>query len=691
MFSAARNFFDIYAHNFVRVAVAVPRVRLGHPAANVEEIARLFRAASRDGVAVTAFPELCVSGYSLDDLHQQDALLRAVILGIRDLAQVTESAPGVLVVGAPLRFDGRLFNCAVALGGGEVLAVTPKSYLPNYREYYEKRQFAMARDRIRDTVRILGREVPFGEDVILECRENPDFVLHLEICEDVWVPIPPSTYAALRGATVLVNLSASNITIAKDGYRHLLAASQSAKTISAYLYSAAGAGESTNDVAWDGRGLVYENGERLAESERFREESQLVTADLDLDRLVQDRSRMTSFIDCATEHKDRIGKLRVVPFSFVPRGELIPLRRRIARRPYVPADPARRDERCYEAYNIQVSALTQRLRASGIGKLVIGVSGGLDSTHALIVGARAMDALGLPRTNVLAYTMPGYATSEATRANALELMKVLGVTGRELDIRPSSDQMLADLGHPYAHGQKVYDITFENVQAGERTSHLFRLANHHDALVLGTGDLSELALGWCTYGVGDHMSHYNVNASVPKTLIRHLIEWVCEHDEVDAATAGVLRRILDTEISPELIPADEEGGAIQSTEKSIGPYDLHDFSLYYITRRGYRPAKVAFLALHAWSGDLPATDPDDPGYPPEEILDWLQVFLDRFFRTTQFKRTCVPNAPKVGSGGSLSPRGDWRAPSDNEAAPWLEELEQTRAWIERSRAETEEE
>ncbi|MBN2489542.1 MAG: NAD(+) synthase, partial [Planctomycetes bacterium] len=407
-------------------------------------------------------------------------------------------------------------------------------------------------------------------------------------------------------------------------------------------------------------------------------------ADIDLDRLVQERSRMTSFLDCATEHRERVRALRVVPFSFAPAVEPVALRRPIERFPYVPADPARRDERCYEAYSIQVSALTQRLRATGIRRVVLGVSGGLDSTHALLVAARAMDALGLGRENVLAYTMPGYATSEATRTNALALMRALGVTGRELDIRPSCDQMLRDIGHPYAAGEKVYDVTFENVQAGARTSHLFRLANHQDALVVGTGDLSELALGWCTYGVGDHMSHYNVNPSVPKTLIRHLIAWVAGSGAVDAATADVLHRILATEISPELVPAAAGSGALQSTEKTIGPYALHDFSLYYITRRGYRPAKVAFLALHAWGGEIPPTGAE-PRYSAAEILRWLGVFLDRFFRTSQFKRTCVPGAPKVGSGGSLSPRGDWRAPADSEAAAWLEELEAVHEWIAASR------
>ncbi len=675
----SRSFLDLYAHNFARVAIAVPRVSLAAPARNAEEIARLYLRAAEDGAALVLFPELSLSGYSLDDLHQQDALLAGVLKSLARLAEATRGHAALLTVGAPLRFDGRLFNCAVTLADGVPLAVAPKSYLPNYREFYEKRQFAAARDAVSDEVTLLGRRVAFGNDLILTCEENPDFCVHTEICEDVWAPIPPSTYAALRGATVLANLSASNITIGKAAYRRQLAASQSAKTLSAYLYTAAGSGESTTDLAWDGHALVYEDGECLAESRRFEEDSQLVLADVDLDRLVQERSRITSFIDCAGDHVLRARAMRSVPFSFRPPARTIRIDRAFERMPFVPADKEQRDERCFEAYNIQVSALAQRLRSANLKRVVIGVSGGLDSTQALIVAARTMDRLGLPRENVLAYSMPGYATSTRTRENALRLMDALGVTSEEIDIRPSCEQMFRDVGHPFAQGDPVYDVTFENVQAGERTSHLFRLANRHEALVVGTGDLSELALGWCTYGVGDHMSHYNVNCSVPKTLIRHLIEWVAER-EVAGATADVLRAIAATEISPELVPGDDEHGPSQSTERAIGPYELHDFSLYYTTRRGYGPAKLAFLAAETWANDLPERATESP-YALEDVLSWLEVFLRRFFLTSQFKRSAIPNGPKVGSGGSLSPRGDWRAPSDGGAQPWLDELEQTRRWI----------
>jgi NAD+ synthase (glutamine-hydrolysing) len=677
-----RNFLDIYAHNFVRVAIGVPRMQLAAPLQNTEEISRLYNQAVDNGAALVLFPELCLSGYSLDDLHQQDALLRAVLDGLKNLSEATTRS-ALLIVGAPLRFEGRLFNCAVLISEGRILGIVPKSYIPSYREFYEKRQFAGARDALSDTVECLGQEVPFGPDLIFRDQNNPDLCVHAEICEDVWVPIPPSTYAAFRGATLLTNLSASNITIGKAGYRRQLAMGQSAKTLSAYLYSGAGVGESTTDLAWDGHALVCENGELISESQRFSDKSQLVFADIDLDRLVQERTRLTSFIDCATDHREHVRHVRIIPFSFSPPEKTVRLSRKIERFPFVPIDGARRDERCYEVYNIQVSGLVQRLRSAGFEKVVIGVSGGLDSTHALIVVARAMDRLALPRKNVLAYTMPGFATSASTRENAWNLMKALGVTAREINIRPSCEQMFKDIEHPFEIGEKQYDVTFENVQAGERTNHLFRLANYNDALVVGTGDLSELALGWCTYGVGDHMSHYNVNASVPKTLIRYVIRWVADNREVKPETSSVLRKILASKISPELIPGKDKDGPSQDTEEAIGPYELHDFSLYYTTRRGYGPSKVIFMSAHAWAKDLPDTENDTP-YDVEAILKCQRVFLERFFLTSQFKRSAVPNGPKVGSGGSLSPRGDWRAPSDNRAEPWLGKLDVAMDWIRRS-------
>lgn len=682
----ALPFHSIYRHGFVRVAVGVPWVRVADPAYNAARTLGLIQRAHAQQAALVLFPELGLSAYSNDDLFQQDALLEATEAALAEVLAATRDLTPVVVVGAPLRFEQKLFNCGVVLYRGRILGVVPKSYLPNYREFYEKRQFSSGLHALQREVELLGQRVPFGNDLIFMATTLPHFALHVEICEDLWTPIPPSTYAALAGATVLANLSASNITIGKAEYRRDLCAAQSGKCIAAYLYSAAGPGESTTDLAWDGHALIYENNECLAEAQRFATEEQLISADIDLERLVQERMRLTSFNDSAREHAERLRQLRRVPFDFaVPTG-VVALQRVVERFPYVPGDPALRDERCFEAYNIQVHGLIKRLTATGIQKVVIGVSGGLDSTQALIVAAKAMDRLGWPRSNILAYTMPGFATSPRTRTNAWRLMEALGVSAHELDIRPAALQMLRDIGHPFAQGEAVYDVTFENVQAGERTSHLFRLANFHNALVLGTGDLSELALGWATYGVGDHMSHYNVNASVPKTLIQHLIRWVIDTRQFDEATSATLQSILETEISPELVPptagdpADREAGPAQSTEAQIGPYELQDFNLYYITRYGLRPSKVAFLSYHAWrdrtQGPWPAGLREDQRreYDLATIKHWLEVFVYRFFKLSQFKRSALPNGPKVGSGGSLSPRGDWRAPSDAEATVWLEEL-----------------
>jgi len=477
---------------------------------------------------------------------------------------------------------------------------------------------------------------------------------------------------------VLLNISGSPITIGKADTRRLLCQSQSTRCLAAYVYTAAGAGESTTEVSWDGQAEIFENGLLLAETERFPTEARMAVADVDLDLLRQERMRMGTFDD-NRRATPATQDFRRVPFRLDPPAGDIGFERRVERFPFVPADPGRLERDCYEAYNIQVAGLVQRLTAARIGRLVIGVSGGLDSTHALIVAAKAMDLMGRPRTDILAYTMPGFATSEGTKGNAHRLMRALGVAAEELDIRPAARQMLSDLRHPFARGEPVYDVTFENVQAGLRTDYLFRAANFHDGIVLGTGDLSELALGWCTYGVGDQMSHYNVNAGVPKTLIQHLIRWVVSSRQFDAAVAETLEAILGTEISPELVPADA-GGAIQSTEAKIGPYPLQDFNLFYTLRYGFRPSKIAFLALRAWGDAEKGEWP--PGFPAErrgayalpEIRRWLEVFLQRFFGFSQFKRSAMPNGPKVAAGGSLSPRGDWRAPSDGNANAWLEEL-----------------
>jgi NAD+ synthase (glutamine-hydrolysing) len=676
------TFSSLLHHGFVRVAAAVPHVKIAEPEFNAELALTLARRASDGAAALVIFPELGISAYAIDDLLHQHALLGAVQRALVRIVTASVGLAPVIVVGAPLLAEGGVFNTAVVIHKGRILGVVPKSYLPEYREYYEKRQFRAARDMVAQDLRLLGESVPCGANLLFTCSDVAELTIHIEVCEDLWTPIPPSAYGALAGATVLANLSASNITIGKSDYRHDLCGSQSARTISAYIYTAAGLGESTTDLAWDGQALIYENGELLAEGQRFAEDEELIFADIDLDRLVSDRASTSSFGDSIHDHRDRLLSMRRIEFELGVRSEAVTLSREVERFPYVPANRASRNERCEEVYNIQVRGLETRLRATGIKKLVIGVSGGLDSTHALIVAARAVDRLGLPRDHVLGYTMPGFATSERTLRNARRLMEALGISAGEIDIRPSAMQMLNDIGHPAARGEPLYDITYENVQAGERTSHLFRLANYHRALVVGTGDLSELALGWSTYGVGDQMSHYNVNASVPKTLIQFLVRWATDTEQFGHDASEVLRSVTETVISPELVPHDnaDSDRPGQDSESIVGPYELQDFFLYYILRFGYRPSKVAFLAHHAWHDRSLGSWPDL--IPPErrnqyslpEIKHWLEVFLHRFFQTSQFKRSALPNAPKVGSGGSLSPRSDWRAPSDGTANVWLDEL-----------------
>ena len=662
-------------HGFVRVAAATPVVHTADPVANAEEHIALIRQAGEQGVDLIVFPELSLSGYAIDDLLMQDALLAEVERQIAVLAGAADAAGVIAVVGAPLRNGDALYNCAVVLGSGSVLGVVPKSYLPTYREYYEKRWFAPAASRSEDTVVLNGETVDFAPGLIFEAVDRPGFVFAAEICEDFWAPQPPSTRAALAGARILLNLSASNIVIGKADERAVLCASQSMRTLSAYVFTASGWGESSTDLAWDGQATIHELGAKLAEGERFALESQLTVADIDVERIGLDRLRNGTFADCARLEGE---PATIVPFEAGP-GPDDNLLRPLDRFPFVPDDPARLDQDCYEAFNIQVQGLMRRMKATSAERLVIGVSGGLDSTQALLVACRAFDRLGLPRTGILAYTLPGFATSEGTKANAWALMKALGVTGAEIDIRPTAQTMLEAIGHPFASGEPVHDITFENVQAGLRTDYLFRLANQNGAFVLGTGDLSELALGWCTYGVGDHMSHYNVNGGVAKTLIRHLIRWVAMKEHTGGA-ADVLQAILDTEISPELVPADADG-KLQSTEATVGPYALNDFFLFYVTRFGLKPSKVAYLAHQAWkdaaAGHWPVNTPEAErvAYDLATIKHWLRKFLFRFFQTSQFKRSALPNGPKVVTGGSLSPRGDWRAPSDATARVWLDELE----------------
>ena len=687
------EFTSLYHQGFARIAACTLPVELADPALNAERIIEQARLCDEEGAAVALFPELAVSGYSLDDLLLQDVLLDAVDDAIVQVAEASTDLLPVIVIGAPIATHRRLYNCAVVIHRGSVLGVVPKSYLPNYREFYEKRHFADAAGMTGESLvrphwpSTMGDgEIPFGTDLIFEAIDVPGLRVFVEVCEDMWVPIPPSVKAALAGATVVANLSASPITIGRADDRALMVRSLSARCNVAYAYTAASIGESSTDLSWDGQAMIYELGDGLAHSQRFAQGAGRLLADVDLDRIQQERLRQGSMDDNARANGISERDFVTIGFELDPPTADLGLLRPLDRFPFVPDDPARLNQDCYEAYNIQVSALERRMLSMSGGdparapRIVIGVSGGLDSTHALIVAAKACDRLHLPRTHILAFTLPGFATSQHTKNNATLLSEALGVTFETVDIKPMAEKLLKALGHPAGDGEPVYDVTYENVQAGLRTDFLFRAANQRGGFVLGTGDLSELALGWCTYGVGDQMSHYGINSGVPKTLMQHLIRWVVASDQFpEAGVAETLTSILNTEISPELIPV-ADGATPQSTQDSIGPYALHDFTLFGLLRRGYRPSKIAFLEWHAWrdarAGQWPAGYPeaDHASYDLATIKKWMGVFIRRFFGN-QFKRTAMPNGPKVLAGGSLSPRGDWRMPSDAVARAWLEELE----------------
>lgn len=671
-------FYSLHTHGLVRVAASTPHVRTADVCFNRDGILSEARRAHEARVDLVVYPELCLSSYALDDLHLQLALLEAVEAAVEEIVAASAKLRPLLLIGAPLRHNGRLYNCALAIHRGRLLGVVPKSYLPNYREYYEKRWFADGRQIQGAEIAIGGEQFPFGTDLIFAAEELPGFRVGVEICEDFWAPIPPSTYAALAGATILTNLSASNIVIGKSDERHLLSAAHSNRTISAYIYSASGHGESTTDLAWDGQGMIYENGDLLAESERFSLDPGLCIADVDCERILSERMRNKTFNDAAEEAGRPEDGFRIIKFAHEPDYEDAGLVRPIRRFPFVPNRPHKLDEDCYEAFNIQVDGLMRRLEATGSEAMIIGVSGGLDSTHALIVAAKVCDRLGLPRTTIRGYTMPGFGTTEGTKSNAWKLMKALGIHAEEIDIRPAATRMLQDIGHDFSGGEPVYDTVFENVQAGLRTDYLFRLAGQHRGFVIGTGDLSELALGWCTYGVGDQMSHYGVNSGVPKTLIQYLIRWATRTNQFDPATDAVLEEVLEQEISPELVPVGEDGKT-QSTESAVGPYELNDFFIHHTIRWGQKPSKIAFLAWHAWhdanAGKWPAGFPESGrnAYDLATIRHWLERFLQRFF-ASQFKRSALPNGPKVSAGGAVSPRGDLRMPSDASPQVWLAEL-----------------
>jgi len=679
---ADKEYFNIYNHNFIRVAAAIPELRVADPTFNAKKTVELMQKTAEEGAIIVVFPELGLSAYSCDDLFHQQALLSGCMLALSEVVKASKDIPVVSIVGMPLKIDNMLFNCAVVISQGLILGITPKTYLPNYREFYELRQFTPGDRALRDSVAILNQhDVPFGNNLLFKLNSQPLLTFYIEICEDLWAPIPMSSSAALAGAMVIFNPSASNATITKDDYLRQLISNQSARCLAAYVYTSAGFGESTTDLAWDGQALICENGSHLSESKRFSYTPQLITGDIDLDRLSQERLRQTSFAHNIQRISKDLNLFRTIPINAdIPCSQKILLKRKYERFPFVPSNRLQQDKRCKEVYEIQVQGLTKRLRSTNTKRVVIGISGGLDSTQALIICAQAADLSGIPRTNIDALIMPGFATSLRTLDQARRLTASIGCTTHEIDIKPSCMQMFRDIGHPFAEGHPVYDIAFENVQAGERTSHLFRFANLHNGMVVGTSDLSELALGWSTYGVGDHMAHYHVNASVPKTLIHYLIRWSAQKDLLGKEVSNVLLDVLSTTISPELIPCENNEEPGQHSEHVIGPYELQDFHLYYTLRFGFLPSKVAFLAWSAWHEKNIGAWPDTPQekqheYTIGDIKKWLKVFLERFFKSSQYKRSCIANAPKVGSGGSLSPRGDYRAPSDSEATPWLADLD----------------
>jgi NAD+ synthase (glutamine-hydrolysing) len=662
-------------HGFVRVASAVPQLRLADTRANAGRTIDLLHQAADDSIDIIVFPELGLTGYTCNDLFFQRTLQDGAIDALKAVTHATARLfGGLAIVGLPLVVDDQVFNCAAVVHRGDVLGIIPKSYLPTYKEFYDARFFAPASTAYSSTVRLFGRDVPFGTDILFRCTNVSDLTVGVEICEDLWGPLPPSSLQALHGATILTNLSASNETIAKANYRRSLVTQQSARCLAGYVYTSAGSGESSTDIVFGGHCIVAENGVSLTESERFVRDDQLVFADIDLDRLRVNRNQTTSFNDALlTPGLKRA--YRRIDFAAQERPEGLILARDVDAHPFVPSAEGELRERCEEIFHIQVTGLSRRLEQISTPPVAIGVSGGLDSTLALIVLCKTLDSLGVSRERICALNMPGFGTTLQTLANAKSLMHSLGVAFREVDIRQLCLDEMKALGHaPFGirlegldlaslaeklksiPAERMADLTFENVQARARTSLLM-----NTAFVIGTGDLSELALGWCTYNA-DHMSMYNPNISVPKTLVKFLVRWAAEN-EFDGETRKTLLAIVATDISPELLPTSAEGKA-QSTEAAIGPYELHDFFLYHFLRFGTTPEKILYLASRAKF---------DREYSADEVKGWLKVFLCRFF-ANQFKRSCLPDGPKVGSV-SLSPRGDWRMPSDAQASLWLEGLE----------------
>lgn len=652
-------------YGFVRVAAAVPELKVAGCSYNADRIIEMIGEAEAAGAQMVVFPELSLTAYTCGDLFHQDLLLKQSLAALYKVAESTKALGVLAIVGLPLVSDNQLFNCAAAIQKGEILGIVPKTYIPGYKEFYEERWFAAGTLAKSPFVRLFGKEIPFGPDLLFEADGSETVSFGVEICEDLWAPIPPSTHQAIAGAVILFNLSASNEIIGKSEYRRELVTLQSGKCSAGYVYVSSGVDESTTDVVFGGHAMIAENGGMLSESARFLRKGHLTVNEIDVQKLLNDRIKLTSFMEAAAAKN-----FRKIPFHLEPLdlGDSLlssedlsctakKLFRTVDPHPFVPSDKAARDIRCNEIFAIQTAGLAKRLAHTGIKNAVLGISGGLDSTLALIVTAKTFDMLGIPRENITAITMPGFGTTDKTYENALQLIRSFGAELREIDIKQACLQHFKDIGHD----PDIHDVTYENVQARERTQVLMDIANKQGGLVIGTGDLSELALGWCTYN-GDHMSMYSVNCSIPKTLVQYLVRWAADN-VAEHATAEVLLRILDTPITPELLPPDSNGGIQQKTEELIGPYELHDFFLYHTLRYGASPKKLMMLAKHAFE-DI---------YDAETILKWLKLFFKRFF-SQQFKRSCMPDGPKVGTI-SLSPRGDWRMPSDATAEMWMKEME----------------
>lgn len=636
-------------YGFVKVAAAVPRVKVADCKFNSERLEGLITIAEGKGVQILTFPEMCITGYTCGDLFAQQLLLEQAEMALIQILNSTRQLDIISILGMPVVVNSTVINAAVVIQKGKILGVVPKTYLPNYKEFYEQRWFTSALQVSENSVRLCGQIVPMGNNLLFETAET---TFGIEICEDLWATVPPSSSLALQGAEIIFNLSADDEGIGKHNYLCSLISQQSARCISGYVFSSSGFGESTTDVVFAGNGLIYENGYLLARSERFCMEEQLIINEIDVECIRAERRVNTTF---AANKANCPGKEVVrISTEFVNSKDLN-LTRTFNPHPFVPQG-SELNSRCEEIFSIQIAGLAQRLLHTGARTAVIGISGGLDSTLALLVCVKTFDKLGLSRKDILGITMPGFGTTDRTYHNAIDLMNSLGVSIREISIREACIQHFKDIGHDL----NIHDVTYENSQARERTQILMDIANQTWGMVIGTGDLSELALGWATYN-GDHMSMYGVNAGIPKTLVKHLVQWVAENG-MDETSKATLLDIVDTPISPELIPADENGEIKQKTEDLVGPYELHDFFLYYFLRFGFRPSKIYFLAQTAFSGV----------YDDETIKKWLQTFFRRFFNQ-QFKRSCLPDGPKVGSI-SISPRGDWRMPSDASSAAWLKEI-----------------